>query len=40
MQLGEAIAVFAVAAYMLMALSVLLLPETRGMDLSESRVTD
>jgi MFS family permease len=35
MQLGKAIAVFAVAAYMLMALSVLLLPETRGMDLTE-----
>lgn len=35
MQLGTAIAVFAVAAYILMALSVLLLPETRGMDLPE-----
>jgi MFS family permease len=35
MQLGSAIAVFAVAAYMLMALSVLLLPETRGIDLPE-----
>jgi MFS family permease len=35
MQLGKAIAVFAVAAYMLMALSVLLLPETRGIDLPE-----
>ena len=35
MQLGKAIAVFSVAAYMLMALSVLLLPETRGMDLPE-----
>jgi MFS family permease len=35
MQLGKAIAVFAVFAYMLMSLSVLLLPETRGMDLSE-----
>jgi MFS family permease len=35
MQLGAAIAVFAVAAYMLMTLSVLLLPETRGMDLPE-----
>ncbi len=34
MQLGKAIAVFSVTAYMLMALSVLLLPETRGMDLS------
>jgi MFS family permease len=35
MQLGKAIAIFSVAAYMLMALSVLLLPETRGMDLPE-----
>jgi MFS family permease len=35
MPLGKAIAVFAVFAYMLMSLSVLLLPETRGMDLSE-----
>jgi MFS family permease len=35
MQLGRAIAVFAVAAYMLMALSVLLLPETSGIDLPE-----
>jgi MFS family permease len=35
MQLGKAIAVFAVSAYMLMSLSVLLLPETRGVDLSE-----
>jgi MFS family permease len=34
MQLGWAIAVFAVAAYVLMVLSVLLLPETCGMDLS------
>ena len=33
--LGNAIAVFAVAAYLLMALSVLLLPETRGIDLPE-----
>lgn len=33
--LGKAIAVFAVAAYMLMALSVLLLPETRGINLPE-----
>ena len=33
--LGKAIAVFAVAAYMLMALSVLLLPETRGRELPE-----
>jgi MFS family permease len=35
MQLGKAIAIFAVFAYMLMSLSVLLLPETRGIDLSE-----
>jgi predicted MFS family arabinose efflux permease len=35
MLLGKAIAVFAVSAYLLMALSVLLLPETRGMDLAE-----
>jgi MFS family permease len=35
MQLGKAIAIFAVFAYMLMSLSVLLLPETRGMELSE-----
>lgn len=35
MGLGNAIAVFAVAAYLLMALSVLLLPETRGIDLPE-----
>jgi len=35
MQLGRAIAVFAVSAYLLMGLSVLLLPETRGMDLTE-----
>jgi MFS family permease len=35
MRLGEAIAVFSVSAYMLMALCVLLLPETRGVDLSE-----
>jgi MFS family permease len=35
MELGEAIAIFAVAAYMLMALSVLLLPETRGRELPE-----
>lgn len=35
MRLGAAIAVFSVSAYMLMALCVLLLPETRGMDLSE-----
>src|SRR4029077_14559342 len=32
---GAAVAVFAVAAYMLMGISVLLLPETCGMDLSE-----
>jgi MFS family permease len=35
MGLGKAIAVFAVAAYVLMALSVLLLPETRGVELPE-----
>jgi MFS family permease len=35
MQLGKAIAVFAVSAYLLMSLSVLLLPETRGMELTE-----
>jgi MFS family permease len=35
MQLGKAIAVFAVSAYMLMSLSVLLLPETRGVNLPE-----
>ena len=35
MRLGSAIALFSVAAYMLMALSVLLLPETRGKDLVE-----
>jgi MFS family permease len=35
MQLGKAIAVFSVSAYMLMALSVFLLPETRGKDLPE-----
>lgn len=34
-QLGTAIAVFSVIAYMLMALSVFLLPETRGIALSE-----
>jgi MFS family permease len=33
--LGKAIAVFAVAAYMLMALSVFLLPETQGRELPE-----
>jgi len=35
MRLGSAIAIFSVAAYMLMALSVLLLPETRGKNLLE-----
>jgi MFS family permease len=35
MPLGKAIAVFSVAAYLLMALSVLLLPETCGRDLPE-----
>jgi MFS family permease len=35
MTLGRAIAVFAVSAYLLMVLSVLLLPETSGRDLSE-----
>jgi len=35
MQLGRAIAIFAVFAYMLMSLSVLLLPETCGADLPE-----
>jgi MFS family permease len=35
MQLGKAIAVFAVSAYLLMSLSVLLLPETSGMELTE-----
>jgi MFS family permease len=35
MQLGRAIAVFSVSAYMLMALSVLLLPETCGKDLPD-----
>jgi MFS family permease len=35
MQLGRAIAVFSVSAYMLMAFSVLLLPETRGKDLTD-----
>jgi hypothetical protein len=35
MQLGKAIAIFSVAAYMLMAFSVLLLPETCGSDLPE-----
>jgi MFS family permease len=36
MPLGRAIAVFAGAAYLLMILGVLLLPETRGMELSEN----
>ena len=35
MSLGHAIAVFAVSAYLLMILAVLLLPETRGSDLSQ-----
>jgi MFS family permease len=35
MQLGVAIAVFAVTAYLLMILGVLLLPETRGLELTE-----
>jgi sugar phosphate permease len=35
MPLGKAIAVFAISAYMLMAISVLLLPETCGTDLPE-----
>jgi hypothetical protein len=35
MRLGAAVAVFAVVAYMLMALSVLLLPETCGTELPE-----
>jgi len=35
MQLGKAIAIFAVSAYLMMSLSVLLLPETRGMELTE-----
>jgi hypothetical protein len=34
-QLGKAIAVFAVSAYLLMSFSVLLLPERRGMELTE-----
>ncbi len=36
MPLGRAIAVFAVTAYLLMILGVLLLPETRGLELTES----
>jgi MFS family permease len=35
MQLGKSIALFSVAAYMLMALCVWMLPETCGMDLPE-----
>ncbi len=35
MSLGVAIAVFAVSAYLLMSVSVLLLPETKGMELTE-----
>jgi hypothetical protein len=35
MRLGHAIAMFAVSAYLLMILGVLLLPETRGVDLEE-----
>jgi MFS family permease len=37
MQLGRAIALFSVSAYMLMALSVFLLPETRGIELPGER---
>jgi MFS family permease len=36
MRLGHAIAMFAVSAYLLMILGVLLLPETRGVDLEET----
>ena len=36
MRLGHAIAMFAVSAYLLMILGVLLLPETRGADLEET----
>jgi MFS family permease len=36
MRLGHAIAMFAVTAYLLMILGVLLLPETRGVDLEET----
>jgi MFS family permease len=36
MQLGRAIAMFAVSAYLLMVASVLLLPETRGVELEET----
>jgi MFS family permease len=35
MKLGQAIAIFSAAAYLLMVLAVLLLPETRGVDLRE-----
>jgi riboflavin transporter FmnP len=33
MKLGQAIAMFAASAYLLMVLAVLLLPETQGVDL-------
>jgi MFS family permease len=36
MQLGRAIAIFAVSAYLLMVAAVLMLPETRGVDLEEA----
>jgi hypothetical protein len=35
MPLGQAIAMFAVTAYLLMVFSVLLLPETQGRELAE-----
>jgi MFS family permease len=35
MKLGQAIAIFAASAYMLMVLSVLMLPETRGLELEK-----
>lgn len=35
MQLGMAIAIFAVTAYMIMVLGVLLLPETQGLELTQ-----
>jgi hypothetical protein len=35
MRLGQAIAIVAASAYLLMALSVLLLPETRGVELKQ-----
>jgi MFS family permease len=38
MPLGRAIALFAVTAYLLMILGVLLLPETRGLELTESEL--